>query len=489
MTALIAALLLSQTPQGPAFNSKLKTLVVFKEGFGFYVREGSAILEDGWATTNLVPQAVSGTLVVTPKNSDDRVDTVILTKDNRLEFDSTESMRAALSNKLGLRLKIGTVTGTVEGQLTNLLDKMMLVQDAKQDYVAIEYGKIKAISLMDFPVKIKMRTARPNGKTDIGLAYVQEGVRWSPTYLLDLNGKQGRLTLRGTLLDLPEELKDATVVFVVGAPALVNRGTVDELLQGYMSGAMLGNFVSFDVSDNSVINRDALKESGWRGGGGSGGFGGGSFSKNTFEAPVTTDETGELQYYSKPGFSLRPGERAMATIFEIDIPVTPLFDWDANGDTVQYILTLDNKSTQPFTTGPVFVVEGQRPVGQQRIEYTPPGGKTELRLAQGIGLKVERNETELKRGEPFKVGLENYLPIQLKGKLTLENFRKESADVRVHRTLVGKLLDAGGGTVKNVSIAATGPSTASQVEWKVNIPAGKKLEIDYSYETYSSLGR
>ena len=252
---------------------------------------------------------------------------------------------------------------------------------------------------------------------------------------------------------------------------------------------MLGNYVTFDASDNSIVNRDVLKESAAGAGGGRGGFGAGGFAKNTFEAPVTTDETGELQYYSKPGFSLRPGERAMATIFEIDIPDTLLFDWDANGDTVQYILTLDNKSTQPFTTGPVFVVEGQRPVGQQRIEYTPPGGKTELRLAQGIGLKVERNETELKRGEPFKVGLENYLPIQLKGKLTLENFRKESANVRVHRTLVVKVIEAGGGTVKNVSISATGPRTASHVEWKVTIPAGKKLEINYSYETYSSLGR
>jgi hypothetical protein len=156
---------------------------------------------------------------------------------------------------------------------------------------------------------------------------------------------------------------------------------------------------------------------------------------------------------------------------------------------VEYILTLNNKSTQPFTTGPVFVVEDQRPVGQQMVEYTAPGGKTELRLATGIGLKVERTETELKRGEPFKIGQENWLAITLQGKLTLENFRKEPAAVRVSRTLMGKILELGGGTVKHVEVAKTGPNTTSLVEWNLTVPAGKQLEITYTYEAYSSLGR
>ncbi len=485
---------LQDVPKGPAFVSELRTLVVFKEGFGFYLRQGSAVLEDGWATTNLVPQAVMGTFWVYPKNPSDRLDTVILTKDNRVEFEKPEALRTLLANKVGLRLKIAVQTGQVEGRLTNLLDKMLLVQDAQQNYVAIEYGKIRAVSLVDFPVRIKLRTSKPNGLADVGIAYVQEGVRWSPSYLLEMKGKSGRLTLRGTLLNLDERLVDANVVFVVGAPSLVNRGSVDDLLQGFLSGqpgTLLGtkiDFISYDPTDNALVRQDAEKKAaeaprpGAFARGTGGGFGGGG-------APVTSDETGELQYYTKPNFTLRPGERAMATIFEIEIPVDPLFEWDADGEKVEYILTLDNKSSQPFTTGPVFVVEEQRPVGQQMVQYTAPGGKTELRLAQGIGLKVEKTETELKRGDPFKIGEESWLPITLRGELTLENFRKEPAEVRVFRTLIGKVLDLGGGKVKNVSVAKTGPNTFSRVEWKLTVPAGKKLEIVYSYETYSSLGK
>lgn len=510
MVSVIGALALgviTQAPVGSAFVSKLKTLVVFKEGFGFYLREGSAKLEESWATTNLVPQAIGGTFWVYPKNDADRVDTIVLTNDNRVEFEKPEELKKLLANKIELRLRITTEGRQVVGHLNSLLDKMMLVQDEAKNYVAIEYAKIQGVSLVDFPVRIKMKTAKPDAAADIGMAYVQEGVRWQPSYLLELNGKRGRLTLRGTLLNLSEALKDANVVFVVGAPALVNRGSIDELLQGYMSGVvtrgLVGqsiDFVTYDPSDNSLVTRapgaDARKELAAKapaapGGGGFGGAGGALAGNRpgAFEAPVSTDETGELQYYTKPSFTLRPGEKAMTTIFEIDIPVTSLFEWDVDQGAVQYILNLENKSDQPFTTGPVFVVENQRPVGQQMVAYTPPGGKTELRLAQGIGLKTEKTESEVKRGDPFKIGADNYLPITIKGTFTLENFRKEPAEVRIYKMLVGKILDLGGGTVKDVQIAKTGPNTVSRVEWKVTVPPGKKLEVNYGYETYSALGR
>ncbi|HTQ12153.1 MAG TPA: hypothetical protein VMI31_18970, partial [Fimbriimonadaceae bacterium] len=188
MISLLGALALGFTPcqsatpapQGPAFTSKLRTLVVFKEGFAFYVREGTAKLENGWATTNLVPSAVAGTFWVFPKNKEDRLDTIVLTPDNVIDFDKPEDLRTSLANKIGLPFAITTDTGQVEGKLTNLLEKMLLIQDAKQNYVAIEYGKIKSVTLTDYPVKIKMRTAHPNEVADLGLAYVQEGVRWSP---------------------------------------------------------------------------------------------------------------------------------------------------------------------------------------------------------------------------------------------------------------------------------------------------------------------
>src|SRR5438105_1880569 len=114
MTSILcAALLLAD--QGPvsknfAFQSELKTIVVFREGFGFYIREGAAVLENGWATTNLVPDALAGTFWVYPKNPADRVDTIVLTHNNDIPFSSPKEIEPALKDKIGLALRVRTAT-------------------------------------------------------------------------------------------------------------------------------------------------------------------------------------------------------------------------------------------------------------------------------------------------------------------------------------------------------------------------------------------
>ncbi len=157
---------------------------------------------------------------------------------------------------------------------------------------------------------------------------------------------------------------------------------------------------------------------------------------------------------------------------------------------MEFILTLDNTSKQPFTTGSVFVVDNQKPVGQQNIQYTAPGDKTEIRMARGIGLKVERRETEVKRGDPIKIGEQQFLPITLKGALTIENFRDESADVRITRTLLGKVLELGsGGVVKDSKVQPANPNSINTVEWKISVASKGKTTIEYQYESYSAIGR
>lgn len=464
---------------GLAFSTELKTLVVFKEGFGFYVREGKAKLEDGWATTNMVPRALRGTLWIYPTAEKDRVDTIVLTQDNRIDFAKPEAIKTALDDKIGLTFTIQTEGRSVTGELKSLLSDMLLLKDGSKNYIALEYAKIDAITLVNYPVRVKLATDKPNATAGIGMAYIQEGIRWEPSYMLELlPNKQGRLTLRGTLLNLDEELKDTDVVFVVGAPLIANRGQMDTLL--------------------------ALVAPGGPGGGGrGGGFGQGGFAAESnrpgvafksadandmsgFAGALPSAESGELHYYTKPKMRLRVGDRAMATIFEATIPVTTSFEWNADGEDVYYLLNLKNTSKQPFTTGSVFVVENQRPVGQQLVKYTPSGGSAELRLAAGIGMRTKKSEVEVKRGDTIKIGDAQFLPITLKGTLTMENYRSEDANVKVRRQISGKVLEMKqGGYLEYTSVQPGDPNASNVIEWKVTIPAGGKLEMEYTYETYT----
>jgi hypothetical protein len=482
-TALIASI--AQQPAQPqhfAFESQLKTLVVFKEGFGFFLREGAALLEDGWATTNLVPRAAVGTFYVYPLNATDRVETIVTTPEHLVPFDKPEQLRALLANKVGLRLRIVTTQdGSASGILAKVLDDMILLRTDEGQYSAVEYARISKVVLTDFPVRIKFRTANQNARLGIGVAYIQAGVRWEPSYLLELSSAtQGRLTLRGTLLGLPEELKDADLVFVVGAPSLMNVGVVDSLLSGLASGATTA-LADLDQARREQAAKAADAPSG--------GFGGGGFASAPGASSVS-DESGEFQYYVKRGFSLRPGERAMTVIFEANVRVHPFFDWNADRNDMHYVLRLSNTTGSPLTSAPVFVLDDGKPVGQPVMDYTAQGDDTELRMTRAVGIKAEAREVEVERGESVIQGEVVQTPITLRGTMTVENFRDKPAEVRIRKTINGRILDMShGGVVKNTIVNAGSPNPSNQVEWTATVPAGQKLVIEYRYVSIAVSGR
>lgn len=46
----------------PELKPRTKTIAVFKNGLGFFIKEGKVTLKDGWAQTELVPRASLGSM-------------------------------------------------------------------------------------------------------------------------------------------------------------------------------------------------------------------------------------------------------------------------------------------------------------------------------------------------------------------------------------------------------------------------------------------
>ena len=206
--------------------------------------------------------------------------------------------------------------------------------------------------------------------------------------------------------------------------------------------------------------------------------------------PAASDESGELQYYVKRGFSLRSGERAMTVIFEANVPVHPFFDWNADRGDMHYVLRVSNTTGSPLTSAPVFVLDDGRPVGQPVMGYTAKGDNTELRMTRAIGIKVEAREVEVERGERVVQGEVVQTSITLRGTMTIENFRDKPAEVRIRKTISGRILEMShGGAVKNTVVNAGSPNPSNQVEWTINIPAGQKVVVEYRYVSVAVTGR
>lgn len=477
-TAMVVhAAALADEPKNLAFDTKLERIVVFKEGFGFYIRQGQARLENGWATTSLAPAAVNGTFWVFPTAKADRIEQLVATRDNTIPFKKPEEIRPALEDKIGLRLSVTANDKENIGKLSGLLPNMLLLEENKQ-FTAVSYDTVQSIKLVGYPLRIKLKTPNPTGPAGFVFGYVQDGVRWEPGYLLQVgDGGKATLTMRATLLGIPEKVENVTVQFVVGAPMISERGRIETLLRAL--AAVTGRTMELDAGMMNQVRDEMARRS-------PGGAGGRPAPAEDYEgAPIQLggEESGELFYYTAEGISMGPSDVASITIFEHAVSVEPRFEWQADTDTLTYILQVKNETGLPLTTGPAFVLGDEKPLGQGLIRYTPNGATSEVRLASGVGIRTSVSEVEVSRGEPFVVNGRRRVTVQMKGSLELENFRSEAAKVKILRTVKGKMLSVGdGGTVKTTSLVRDGSEPTNTLEWWVDVKPGEKRAVTYTYE-------
>lgn len=452
--------------RGLTFDTSLKSVAVFRDGYGYYVREGQVKLENGWATTSFVPSAIRGTVYVYSLDKGDKIDAVITTRDNRIEFGNPGELKSKLADKTGLRLAVTTHNGQrFEGELARLLDDMLLLQ-VGVGYSAVPYSQIQGVSLPGFPIKVKVDTKDPNKTTRLGIAYLQEGIRWEPSYVLAIDGGQANLQLRASMQNTTEGLSKSDVLFVVGSPFVANRGVQD------MVGIVAPQAASGTPApeDKEATKRPEAPPTTGR-----------TFGSE--KATVAAEESGELYFYRKPGLSLATNDIAMVSIFQQDVPVSPSFEWNADGEDVVYILNVQNVTKQPLTTGPVFVVEDGKAVGQETLKYTPAGGKAEVRLSRGIGMRVEKTESEVKRGSPVHIGKSDFIPVTLKGELKLTNLRSADATVKITKTVRGRVLgQSDEGIVRQTQVLTGEVNAINDLEWKVTAKPGQTLTVSYSFE-------
>ena len=69
------------------WNPKVTSVTVFKNGLGFFLREGKVALREGWCVAEAIPPASFGTLAVYSHAKNETVDTVATGPGEVVEFD------------------------------------------------------------------------------------------------------------------------------------------------------------------------------------------------------------------------------------------------------------------------------------------------------------------------------------------------------------------------------------------------------------------
>ena len=372
------------------------------------------------------------------------------------------------------------------------------------------------------------------GEADVGLMYVQRGLRWIPSYRVEIDGRgQARVWLQATLVNDLADLEDVTVNLVVGVPSFALKDVPDPIGMEQAAARLaqavdlrndnrFGNFLS-----NSMMSQVA------------GGMGGGEAAPAADSAPG--EKTEDLYVFRMEHVTLRKGERQVMPVsaaslpyrdfFKLEIPFVPPADLVQRLDARQgaelarlaaepkaiHTLRLSNTTQAPLTTAPALVMQGGRVLAQGMLTYTPPGADADLAVTTAVDIRVTKEERETRRvPNAANWNGDALARIDLDGTVTIVNRRGKPVEIEVVRHVLGNVERADAeGAIERVNVLedlsllgqATGPggpasfgsswigwfnwppwwrqfNGAGRIRWSVTLDPGAEKTLGYEWSYF-----
>jgi len=523
----------------PVLNTKAKNIAVFKNGIGFFMREGTVRLSDGWAVTEYVPNASLGSLWIGSLDKDSILEEVIGFKEGVQRSIEAISIEELLVSNIGKKVKITYGDKIIEGTIKSVPEPRA---SEKGEGGGIDYGrtvydprlqpKLAAIVILDtgdgevvlnksniskveFPKgfsasylskekakRIKFKVAGSKKEARLGLSYLQKGISWVPSYLVNLEDpKKARITMKATLVNDAEDLENVDVFFVVGYPNflyadVLSPMALEESITQFIQGLRREGRQE-DAGGMMAITRlrADFRESGT--------LSNLDYGYETIKGlPGAAEE--DLFLYHKDKISIKKGERAYYPIFFDEVDYKHIYEWeipdtinvDPRGyqrseqekkekEHVWHSVKLSNSTKYPWTTAPAFVVSGWKPLAQDTINYTPKNAKTNLKLTVATDVKHDRHEFEMDRQRDVKIYNHNYDLVAVKGELSIKNHKNKEITMEIKKRLTGEATEASHtGKIEKVAEGLRGVNQNSSISWEIPLKAGEEISVTYKYKVY-----
>lgn len=510
---LLLALLASAAP---VFAQKLpvRTATIFKNGQSLLLKSGKVAAPGGKFSTTELPAALFGTFWA----GGPEVQSVFSVQDSVVRADSTFDQALFFKNNRGRAGKFFlTAWGNaapefVEGTLDKTSDKTLLIRTNTGKWVNLQVAQIARAEFAEQPVfetiakhkaaqnrlTINFKNARP--EQDLTLAYLTNGIGWTPIYKLDLTDKnRGRLALRAEIFNDTEDLGDAELRLAVGVPNF-KYATRPGTLVNFGRELVVGFNRDFDMDlrqmQNIAYQNAAYFERDDRAGAASGG--------DNFEGAQAED------FYF---YTVRPGlfpknSRYQFPIFEADIVPTHFFECvlptatpggvvaykqsGGRGDErheVTHFVEFQNNTKFPWTTGAANISakagDDLQPISQDMLPYTPAGAKCKVKIAQSPEVKVTHAEGDVDREENAKRFFSNtYDRVKIEGQVCVVNYKNEPITLKIRRAIEGTpgQSDQKWALTQEQATLRVNPSYTA--EWTLELKPGEERKWKYNYEVF-----
>ena len=516
----------------PVLKTKPRTLAIFKNGLGFFIREGEVELQDKWAVTEYVPQASLGSLWIGSLDKDTQIEEVIgFLQDVQSETEAV-TLQELLRANIGKKVKVTAQNQVIEGVIKSVPEKRAMYHQIPQQRVQPPPGAIVIISTKDgeiavnknavlkieFPSsystqilsqgkekRLKFRLSTPKKKARLSLSYLQKGISWIPSYLVNIEDpKKARITMKATLINDVEDLENVDAFFVVGYPNfmyadVLSPMALDQALNQFIAGLEAGARSRDEYSRLTNIMRQSMPA---------------AFAEEARELPVdygyaamkgvpgASEE--DLFLYHKKGIRLMKGERAYYHIFSQEVEYKHIYEWnvpdtlnvDPRGyqrsgqqqqdqEQVWHSIKLKNSTDYPWTTAPALTVSGWKPLAQDTINYTPKTTKTNLKLTVATDIKTNRHEYEIERQRDVRLYRSSYDLVTVKGELYIHNAKSKDVTMEIKKKVTGEVLEVShDGKIDKVAEGLRGVNFNSFISWEIPVKAGEEVEVTYTYKVY-----
>jgi hypothetical protein len=550
----------------------IKEVTVFKDGHAFVVHQGRAAVDAaGLVTLDALPAPVIGTFW--PYVADKQLKLASVEAAQRQVAVERTSLTVAelLAGNVGQEVSLTETNGqrypaTILGFPTRTTEELartsppnsppqppvrsqLVLLKTQEGTKILPLDHIQDVTFLKKPaptvtdqefrnlLTLKLEGARGAGKTaEVGLMYLQKGLRWIPSYKVDLDGHgKAAIQLQGTLINELADLEGAAVHLVIGVPTFQFKDTLDpmslqqvaaQLSQYFQNDAARGGRASLLANNygNAIMSQSARM---------------GDYQGAVEAVPADAGEgpaagrNEDLFVFSLRDITLRKGARLVVPLASVTVAYEDIFTAEVafappqdvlrnfnnqqqlelsrllNAPKAMHKVRLSNKTSYPFTTAPALILREGRVLAQGMMTYTAPGATSDLGLTTAVDIQVRKKDNETKRTPgAVRVGGADYLRVDLAGNLKLTNHRATKVTLEVVRHVLGNVTTADSdgqvamsNTMESSDFLPGGDypnwwgwyswpywwhhlNGMGRITWAVTLEPGKSVDLNYTWHYF-----
>jgi hypothetical protein len=379
-------------------------------------------------------------------------------------------------------------------------------------------------------LKLDWEKNRPAETANVGMVYVQRGIRWIPNYRVEIDGKgQAVVKLQATIVNELADIENVKAHLVIGVPTFAFEETVDpislEQTVARLSSHFQNNSQSAYAFSNMIMNQASAPvryvES--------------PQNRETIDLGPEVAASGkneDLYIFTLENITLKKGQRMVVPvaeyklkyrdIFVLDLPFAPppevreRFNNDQmaqlaklyHAPKAMHKIRLTNNAQCPLTTAPALILRQGRVIAQGMMTYTAVGAASDLELTAAVDISVKKIDEETERiPNAEQWNGYTYSRSSLTGTISLANNRTDTIELEVRRSVLGNIDSAGGeGKITHLDrheggwIATDGfpfwwgwynwPywwyhfNAIGQVNWELKLKPGQNIELEYQWHYF-----